>query len=159
MGYQIYLKLDGIAGECANPTHKDWILIDTFSQNVAGPDRRGGAAILSELSITRMADRATPLLAQATAEGRHFREAVFELCMPDGALTKYMEVRLTNVTPTNFTISASSPGDGKTPFESLMLRFEKVEWLYYPNAFIAGKEKEVVVSKASWNLEEALAAR
>jgi len=155
MSYIAYLKLEGIAGECADAAHKDWIVVDSFSQSLCGPQERGGRTNLSDIAISRLADRATPFLARATAEGRHFKEAVLELCTTEGSKPKFMELRFKNVRITSYGISGAPQSDARTPYENLTLNFEQIEWLYYPNAFVPGREKETSVCKAAWSAETA----
>ncbi len=150
MSYVAYLKLEGIAGECGDSSHKDWMLVDSFSQSVAGPQERGGRTMLSDFAINKLVDRSSPALARATAEGRHFKEAVLELCTNEGSKPKYMEIRFTNVRLTSYGFSGSPQSDAKTPYENMTLHFEKVEWMYFPNAFVPGHEKEPMVCKSAW---------
>jgi type VI secretion system Hcp family effector len=150
MSYVAYLKVEGIAGDCADAAHKDWMAIDSFSQNLVGPQERGGRAHLSDVALNRLVDRATPLLARATAEERPFQEAVLELCTNEGSKPKFMEIRFENVRISNYAISGAPQSDARTPYESFMLHFEKVEWLYFPNAFVPGHEKEPVVCRTAW---------
>src|SRR6185295_18668975 len=132
MSYLAWLKLEGIAGECTDAGHKGWMAIDSFNQNVCGPQERSGRTTMTDFAIARLADRATPLLARAAADSRHFKEAVLELCLPDGEKAKYMEIRLTNVRITSYGLSGAPQNDARTPYENMMLPFEKVEWLYFP---------------------------
>jgi len=158
MSYQAYLKLEGIAGDCTEPAHKDWMVLESFNQNVNGPQERGGRASMTDLAVTKLSDRSTPLLARAAAEGRHFKEAVLELCVPDGAKPKFLEIRITNVRVTNFGISGAPQSDTRTPYENVLLGFDKIEWLYFPNAFVPGHEKETAVCRASWSADGKVAA-
>lgn len=150
MGYLAYLKLEGIAGECADAGHRDWMAIDSFNQNVCGPQDRGGRTSMTDFAVARLSDRATPHLARAAAEGRHFKESVLELCIPDGAKTKFMEIRLTNVRITSYGISGAPQNDARTPYENMMLQFDRIEWIYFPNAFTASPEKETGVCRTAW---------
>ena len=158
MSYQAYLKLEGIAGDCTDKDHKDWIALESFNQNVSGPQERGSRVAMTDFALTKLADRATPFLARATVEGRHFKEAVLELCLPDGARTKFMEIRLSDVRVTNYGISGSPQSDTRTPYENVMLGFDRIEWLYFPNAFVPGHEKETAVCRASWSADGKVAA-
>lgn len=158
MSYLAYLKLEGIAGECTDPGHKDWMAIDSFNQNVCGPQDRGGRTSMTDFAVARLADRATPQLARAAADGRHFKEAVLELCIPDGAKTKFMEIRLSKVRITSYGISGAPQNDARTPYENMMLQFEKIEWVYFPNAFAEGPEKESGVCRAAWSSDAKPAA-
>jgi type VI secretion system secreted protein Hcp len=158
MSYQAYLKLEGIAGDCAEAAHRDWMIVESFNQNVCGPQERGGRTAMTDIAITKFADRATPLLARATAESRHFKEAILELCVPEGAKPKFLEIRLTNVRVTNYGIAGSPQSDTRTPYENLMLGFDKIEWLYFPNAFVPGHEKETSVCRSAWSADGKVAA-
>ncbi|MBI3857450.1 MAG: type VI secretion system tube protein Hcp [Planctomycetes bacterium] len=150
MSYTAYLKLEGIDGDCGDPARAGWMLIDSFNQNVNGPQERGGRTTMTDVSVTKLADRATPQLARATAEGRRFREALIELCVQDGSKAKFMEIRLTNVHVTNYGLSGAPQSDARTPFENLMLAFEKIEWVYLPGAFAPGRE-DAEVCRAGWS--------
>ena len=158
MSYLAYLKLEGIAGECSDAGHRDWMTIDSFNQNVCGPQERGGRTSMSDFAVARLADRATPQLARAAAEGRHFKEAIFELCVPDGAKTKFLEIRLQNVRISSYGISGTPQSDARTPYENMMLAFDKIEWVYFPNAFTASPEKESGVYRAAWSTDAKPAA-
>jgi type VI secretion system secreted protein Hcp len=105
---------------------------------------------MSDFGINKLVDRSTPLLAAATAEGRHFKEAILELCTNEGSKPKFLEIRLTNVRVSSYGFSGAPQSDARTPYENLMLNFEKIEWLYYPNAFVPGHEKEPAVCKTTW---------
>ena len=153
MSYLAYLKLEGIAGDCDDARHREWLVLESFNQNVCGPQDREGRTSMSDLAVTRFADRATPFLARATAEGRHFKEALIELCLPEGAKPKFLEIRLTNVRVTNYGISGSPRTDTQTPYENLMLGFDKIEWMYFPNAFVPGQEKETAVCRTGWSAD------
>jgi type VI secretion system secreted protein Hcp len=155
MGYAAYLHLDGILGECTEEAHRGWMTIDSFSHGVSHPEQ-GRGAFLSDLSIARMVDRATPLLARATAEGRLFREVRLELCRKDGSRARFMELRLTNARLTMHSLSGAPQADVRTPFESLGLACEKIEWLYFPAAFEPTPEAASEV-RAGWSVQAALA--
>lgn len=130
MGYSTYLKIDGVDGECTDEGQQGWMIIDSFSHTVTGPQPRGGAS-LTELQICRFADRATPLLALAAAEGRPYRSAVIRMTRTDGARDRMMELKLSNVTLTMHSMSGGPQGDLKAPYENMSLRFDKIEWVYY----------------------------
>ena len=153
MSYAAYLKLEGIAGDCAEASHRGWISIDSFSQSLVGPQERGTRTHLSDVALNKQVDRSTPLLARATAEARHFKEAVLELCTNEGSKPKFMELRFTNVRISNYALAGTPQHDARTPYENLMLCFEKVEWLYFPNAFAAGAEQESSVCKTAWSTD------
>ena len=151
MSYIAYLKIDGIDGDCSDAAHRGWMLLDSFNQNVCGPQERGGRTTLSEFALTKLSDASTPQLARATAEGRHFQEAVVELCLIGDTKQKFMEIRMTNARILSYGLSGSPQSDARTPYENMMIQFEKVEWLYFPNAFAPDPPKEPVVCRADWS--------
>jgi type VI protein secretion system component Hcp len=83
-----------------------------------------------------------------------FKEAVIQLCRADGSKAKFMEIRLSQVRLTMHSISGGPQGDVRTPYESLSLSFEKIEWFYYPGAFELKAEPEV---RAGWSSQTAAA--
>src|SRR5262249_2645061 len=109
-----------------------WMVIDSFNHTVTGPQPRGGAPILNDLQVCRFADRSTPLLALATAEGRMYRNALVRMVRTDGDRERLRELRLSNVQLTMHSLSGGPAGDVKAPYENLSLHFDKIEWLYYP---------------------------
>lgn len=132
MGYTTYLKIEGVDGDCTEEGLKGWMAIDSFNHSITGPQANRNGAFVNDVCISRFADRSTPLLALATAEGRHYRSAVIRLVQTDGAKERLMELRLANVQVTSHSLAGGSPGDLKTPYENLSLHFDKVEWVYYP---------------------------
>ncbi|HVE40881.1 MAG TPA: type VI secretion system tube protein Hcp [Planctomycetota bacterium] len=155
MGYISYLKLEGIAGDCSDSAHRGWMTVDSFSHSLVGPHEQGARTSVSDVAFNRQVDRATPLLARATAEGRHFKEAVLELWTNGGS--KFMELRLTNVRISNYAVAGTPQHDVRTPFENFMLSFEKIEWLYFPNAFAASPDQEAAMCRTAWSTDAKVA--
>lgn len=155
MGYNTYLKIEDVTGECTEEEHRGWMVLDSFSHSLCGQQAGGGTqANLSDVSISKLCDRTTPLIARATAEGRMFKSAVIQLCRSDESKAKFRELRLSQVRVTNHSLSGGPQGDVRTPYESLMLGFEKIEWFYYPGAFELKAEPEV---RAGWSSQAAAA--
>src|SRR5205085_1603544 len=84
MGYTTYLKIDGIEGDCTDDGYRGWMTVDSFNHSLCTTQPRG-AAMLNDLSICKFADRTTPLLAVATAEGRLYRSVQLRMVRTDGA--------------------------------------------------------------------------
>ncbi len=137
MGYRLRLRIPGIPGGCTEETHRDWIEVSSFSQGVS----RGGEDRFSELhhdfSVTKHVDRASPLLAQACAEGWKVGEVTLEVSRSEGARPVVMRVRLWDVHLTQYQLSGTGDpsGSNATPFEGLSFRYGKVEWHVEPTSF------------------------
>jgi type VI secretion system secreted protein Hcp len=138
MAADFYLQIDGIKGESQDSRHKDWIECTSINWTITQPksataSTAGGhtaeRAELSEISISKLVDLASPLLAQACAAGRTIPKAKLEMQRADGngEPIKYFEVELENVLVAH--IAPSFDGGGQ-PTENLGLKFSKVRWRY-----------------------------
>ena len=138
MASDYYLQLDGIKGESADSRHSAWIECTSISWNIHQPksataSTAGGhtaeRAELSEITIHKLVDLASPVLAQTCACGKTIPKAKLEMMRADGngEPIKYFEVELENVLIAHI---APSFDGGDVPGESLGLKFSKVKWKY-----------------------------
>ena len=138
MAIDVYLQIDGIKGESADSTHKDWIECESVSWSLSQPrsatsSTAGGhtaeRAELSDISFTKLADMSSPLLAQNCASGKTLPKAKFEFWRADGQgeRVKYYEIELENVLVGHV---APSVGAGHIMAEVVALKFSKVKWKY-----------------------------
>lgn len=138
MATDFYLQIEGVKGESTDDRHKDWIECQTVNWSLTQPKSAtastgGGHTAerceLSEISISKLVDLASPLLAQLCACGKTIPKAKIEMQRADGhgEPVKYFEVELENVLIAHL---APSFGGGDFPSESLGLKFSKVRWKY-----------------------------
>jgi type VI secretion system secreted protein Hcp len=138
MAIDVYLQIEGVKGESADSTHKDWIECESVAWAVTQPrsatsSTAGGhtaeRAELSEISLVKIADLASPVLAQHCASGKTLAKAKFEFFRADGTgeRVKYYEIELENVLIGHI---APSVGAGSIMAESVALKFSKVKWKY-----------------------------
>ena len=138
MAADFYLQIDGVKGESTDDKHKDWIECTSVHWSLTQPrsataSTGGGHTAerceLSEISISKLVDLASPLLAQLCACGRTIPKAKLEMQRADGngEPVKYFEVELENVLIAHIAPSFSG---GDFPGESLGLKFSKVRWRY-----------------------------
>jgi type VI secretion system secreted protein Hcp len=137
MAVDFYLQLDGIKGESADSKHKDWIECTSVNWSITQPksataSTSGGhtaeRAELTEISVSKLIDLASPMLAQTCACGRTIPKARLEFMRADGQgePIKYYEVELENVL-----IGHVAPNfAGSFPSENIGLKFSKVKWRY-----------------------------
>ena len=108
MAIDVYLQIDGINGESADSTHKDWIECKSVQWEVLQPKSAtassagGHTAERTEhkdIVIAKLADLATPLLLQTCSSGKTIPKAKFEFLRADGQgeRIKYFEIELENV--------------------------------------------------------------
>jgi type VI secretion system secreted protein Hcp len=138
MAIDVYLQIDGIKGESRDDKHKDWIECESVGWSITQPrsatSSTGGGhtaerAELSDISFVKLADLASPILAQTCAAGKTIPKARFEFMRADGdgERVKYYEIELENVLIGHV---APSIGTGKIMFENVSIKFSKVKWKY-----------------------------
>lgn len=137
MASDYYLQLDGIKGESTDSSHAGWIECSTVTWSISQPKsatastsggHTAGRADLSEITISKLVDLASPLLAQTCACGKTIPKAKLEFQRADGQTSiKYFEVELENVLIGH--IAPSFDGT-EQPRETLGLKFSKVRWKY-----------------------------
>ena len=155
-GGNTFLKIDGIEGESTQKDHKGEIQIDSFSvgaqgsQNVGSQSSGAGAGKVSiqSFSITKTLDKSSPLLFQAAATGKHFKDAVLSFARKAGGREQtYLKFDFQNVLISS--VQDGSSGGGQ-PSEQVTFAFQKVsEAFVEPN----GKVGATVNFNLSTNLK------
>jgi type VI secretion system secreted protein Hcp len=138
MATDFYLQIEGIKGESSDSKHAGWIECMSVNWDIRQPKSAtastGGGhtaerAELSDISIAKLVDLSSPILAQHCAMGKTIPKAKLEMQRADGQgqPIKYFEVELENVLISH--IAPSFDGGGQ-PMENLGLKFSKVRWRY-----------------------------
>jgi type VI secretion system secreted protein Hcp len=158
MASDAFLKIDGISGESTDEKHKDWIEILSFTHGISQPSsaasgtggRTGARVNMSDFSVMKVVDKASPYLAQACCDGRHLKEVKVEFCEASGDKHIYMVYTMENVIISGLQPSGSK-GDDK-PLENVTFNFGKIKWEYTP----IGQDGKPgsKVGPMGWNLEE-----
>jgi type VI secretion system secreted protein Hcp len=135
-GGQYYLKLDNIKGEVTTAPFKDEIAVSSLQLGVARPASSPGSGTqtpppsFSDLTVTKLLDRASPLLLLACAQGTNIPSATLTAVEPAGATNRiYYQIVLSNVLVT----SVSQSGGGDRPTESVSLNYTHILWKYFPS--------------------------
>jgi type VI secretion system secreted protein Hcp len=146
MAADYYLQIEGIKGESADSKHGGWIECTSVNWSIHQPKSAtastGGGhtaerAELSEISVSKLVDLSSPILAQTCACGKTIPKAKLEMMRADGQgePIKYFEVELENVLVAH--IAPAFTGDGQ-PAESLGLKFSKIRWRYMQQKISGG---------------------
>ncbi|MFL6672402.1 MAG: Hcp family type VI secretion system effector [Massilia sp.] len=146
MAIDVYLQIDGIKGESSDDQHKGWIECQSVNWSLHQPksatsSTAGGHTAarvdLSDISIHKITDIASPILAQHCAMGKTIPKAKIEFMRADGdgARVKYYEVELENVLVAHV---AQGVAGGDMMTESLGLKFSKVKWKYCQQKIAGG---------------------
>jgi type VI secretion system secreted protein Hcp len=137
MSVQMFLKLDGIAGESADAKHKGEIDILGWSWGLSGPEPSspsgGGAgrgrAAIRNLMIQKLVDLSSPLLLLASAEGRLIRDGTLTTRRAGANGAEFLLFKMTDVIVASVAVTATAD---EGPTESVALAFGKVEFDYSP---------------------------
>lgn len=146
MAMDSYLQIDGVRGESADSKHDGWIECESISWSITQPRSAtastGGGhtaerAELSEITFVKLADLASPVLAQLCAAGKTIPRAKFEFMRADGQgeRVKYYEIELENVLIGHV---APSLARGRFMTETVALKFSKVKWKYSQQKIAGG---------------------
>ncbi|WP_295994302.1 type VI secretion system tube protein Hcp [Rugamonas sp.] len=138
MAIDVYLYIDGIKGESADDTHKDWIECQSVNWGVSQPKSAtastGGGHTAercehADITITKLADLASPILLQTCAASRTIPKAKFEFMRADaqGQRVKYYEIEIENVLIGSVTPEVEQ---GDILAEAVGFKFSKVRWKY-----------------------------
>jgi type VI secretion system secreted protein Hcp len=158
MAVDAFVKIDGINGESTDDKHKQWIEILSFSLGMHQPSSAasgtGGRSAervnISDFSISKVVDSASPYLALACCDGRHIKEVKVELCEASENKHKYAEYVMENVIISSYQPSGHSGGD--KPVESVSFNFGKIKWEYTP--LNQDGKPGSKVGPMGWSLEE-----
>lgn len=150
----IYMKFGSINGDVTTDGYKDWISLDSFQLGVgrgigsaAGglDNREGSEPSVSEVTISKQMDKASPKLFQDAVGGDLGAKVqiAFTTTTKD-KVDKYLEYELTNCGLSGYSVSSG----GDRPTESLSLNFTKIVWSFTAKDAKVGGSPE----KVGWDL-------
>jgi len=136
----IYVEWDGIKGDVTAEGYKDQIEVNSLQfgvgRGITSPsggskDRESSAPQISEITVSKPMDKATPNLFEAACMGTGKTVKLhFAMTAPgSGTLSDFLSYELSDVLLAGY--SVSSPG-GNQPRESLTLNFTKIIMKYIP---------------------------
>jgi type VI secretion system secreted protein Hcp len=159
MAFDAFLKIAGIDGESTDAAHTAWIEILSFHHGLAQSSvgtqasahgaYTSGRVDMSDFTVVKSIDKASPLLALACCKGDHVDDVTVELCRAGGDKQKYMEYKLVDVLVASVRPGGSSKGEG-LPLEEVAFRFGKINWTYIP---LDDKGQPQGQVPAGWDLE------
>ena len=151
-----YIKFDGIDGEFQDKDHKNWSVLESFSQAIhktgggkTGSSRRGGDVQFEDVHVGKEVDKSSPKLAEAVAKGKVFAKVEIHVTASytDAGRVTYYAYELKNVQVTSYQVGGSPEG---RPNEQMSLNFEEIKCTY-TETDNAGKKKGNV--DYSWKVE------
>lgn len=133
----VFMKIGTIEGESSDSKHKNWIEITSFNFGVTqkslgtrsiGSAAAGGRAEISDFTVTKRIDKATPKLMLACFKGDHVNFVNLELCRATGEKTKFLEYKMHDCLITKCEMMNDASSD--LPSERVSFNFSKLEVTY-----------------------------
>jgi len=137
MAVDYFLKIDGIKGESQDAKHKDEIDVESWSwgatqqgTHAGGGGGGAGKVNMQDFSFVMTANKASPLLMFACANGEHIKSALLTCRKAGKEQQEYLKIKLYDLLVSSYQTGGSS--GAVVPTESISLNFSKVEHEYYP---------------------------
>jgi type VI secretion system secreted protein Hcp len=131
-----FLKVDGLEGESGDDKHKGEIHIHDFSFGAAnagtghaGSGSGGGKAIVHDMHLHKHADKSSPAIFFACANGKHFPNATLTVRKAGEHPHEYLIYKMDNVFLSHYGVKGNG---GDIALETLSLNFSKIEMTYVP---------------------------
>jgi type VI secretion system secreted protein Hcp len=150
----IYLKTPFAKGEVAEPSHKEWIKLDSMSfssgRTVRTPtgrvaDRQADIGHISEVHVTKDLDTASPDLFMGTCVGPGEKLEIHVTrtgSKKDATEIVYLTYELENSLLTSFSVNTS----GSKPSETVTINFTKMKMTYTPQDAAATGKGQIPVT-------------
>ena len=154
----IYLNVEGLKGEVSAAGHEKWIECNSLQWGVGraittrvggGADREASQPSISEVTVSKLMDKATPNLMLMCADGTHHDEALLTVRKAGGSQLEYLTVKLEGVLITSVSTAGSGGEDQLT--ENVTLNFAKVHVIYQPQDAAGAPDGGPV--EMGWNVE------
>jgi type VI secretion system secreted protein Hcp len=132
MGKQdVYLQLEGIAGESKDDKKKDWLQLENYSFQAFGArdiatNQRTGRTQMSPLNCAKPADKATPKLYGALWKNQKISKATLVVRKAGKEQLDFLTYDLEDVYVTSIAVSGSAGEEAATPGEIVAFSYSKM---------------------------------
>ncbi|WP_144156174.1 Hcp family type VI secretion system effector [Paraburkholderia sp. BCC1885] len=152
----IFIKIDGIAGESQDATHADEIEVNSWRWNMSqqssmmsGSGGGAGKATIKDLEFIHQIDRASPNLMRYCLTGRHIPKVVLSTRKAGGVPLDFLKITMGDVVITGVEPIVT----GGNYYEHVTLSFARVKNEYTLQSPIGGSAGTVT---ASFDIKENL---
>jgi type VI secretion system secreted protein Hcp len=157
MAGNLFLKIDGVNGECEETNHKEWIDCDSYSEGLQSAGSAGygggagvGAVSYNDMTITCQLEKAIPTLMAACADHKHYGKATLHATKMGGNSKSftYLCVELKDVVVTGVHFSGSA---NQIPHVQVSLNFAEIKTEYWVQSPSGGQGAS---TNATWSNKE-----
>lgn len=165
----IYMKVSGIDGDVSAKGHEQWIQCESFHVNARRKlntqpgrtvDKEGSRPTISEVTVTKRMDQASPKLFQESVVGAAHPTVQIDMTTASDSTASFMQYTLSNAIVSSYQVQDSTvDGDQfkrhkRAPVETLTLNFDKIEMRYVPRD---ANNKPASPMTAAYDLKQASA--
>ncbi len=144
-----FLKIDGIPGESQDDKHMDEIDLESWSWGEAnsgtsagGGGGGAGKVNMNDFSFAMRANKASPKLFLACANGQHIASAQLTCRKAGKEGQEYLKIKFNDLLISNYQTGGSA-GD-VVPLEQISFNFSKIEFSYAPQKADGSLDSPVV---------------
>ncbi len=141
MAFNAYLKIPTIDGEATAKGYEKQIELLSYSHEVsqhsggsmsASGGLSGGRVDHGNFTVTHLLDKSSPKLSAACCTGEHIKDITVSILRAtgEGAGTKFMETKMSDVIVSKVKPAGSSKGTDPLPLEEVQFAYGKIEWTY-----------------------------
>lgn len=151
MAFDVFVKIEGVPGECTDDKHQEWIEVLNYSHGVSqiatGAQSTGGGraaqrADHQDFAVVKALDKTSPKLFLHCCNGVHFRNVWVELCRATGDKTKYMEYHMEDVLVTSVRPAGTAGSAAETlPLEEATFNYGKMTMTYTETDHATGQPR------------------
>ncbi len=137
MSTDIFLQLDGIAGECTDAKHTGWIEISSWGTSWEQPISQAKAATgpsiekckHEPITVAKIMDSATPAILKHVWGGKIIKEGVISCwrALDDSSPLNYLNILMQHIIIATYSING---GEGEMPGEELALSCGYMKFVY-----------------------------
>lgn len=129
--FEVYLTINGVSGKSrVDSRSTDWTQIlgmphpSRFASGAAGGGgAQTGKVEISDFSIDKYVDKASPKISEICSSGSHVRDVTLELRRAGGDKQAFLKIKMTDVK-----ITGIKPVRGKSNLERVTFQYKILKW-------------------------------
>ena len=156
MAIDMFMKVEGAAGESQDSNHKGWTDISSFAWGATQPNTMssgggGGAGKVSfhDLNVVASIDKSYPAVLKHCAGGKHLSKVEISACKAGGTQIEYAHITLTDVLVTHVEVTGASSQEVVLVNYSFQAAEVKTQYWEQTNQGSKGAE-----SQMGWKIKE-----